>query len=81
MPAEAQSHRFSFGEPIGVRAVTEYVCDLALSFGDSWRKREGQWSRPFGWHFWWSVSTIGDRVCFIQIQEALVEDVIFIGMD
>jgi 20S proteasome subunit alpha 5 len=42
MGVEAQSHRFSFGEPIGVRAVTESVSDLALSFG------EGQMSRPFG---------------------------------
>lgn len=48
MRVAAQSHRFSFGEPIGVRAVTESVCDLALSFGEGRRKREGQMSRPFG---------------------------------
>jgi 20S proteasome subunit alpha 5 len=41
---EAQNHRFSFG----VRAVTESVCDLALTFGEGHRKREGQMSRPFG---------------------------------
>ena len=48
MRVAAQNHRFSFGEPIGVRAVTESVCDLALSFGEGRRKREGQMSRPFG---------------------------------
>ena len=48
MRVAAQSHRFSFGEPVGVRAVTESVCDLALSFGEGSRKREGQMSRPFG---------------------------------
>jgi 20S proteasome subunit alpha 5 len=48
MRVAAQSHRFSFGEAIGVRAVTESVCDLALSFGEGSRKREGQMSRPFG---------------------------------
>ncbi|OHT16893.1 Proteasome subunit alpha type-5 [Tritrichomonas foetus] len=48
MRVAAQDHRFSFGEPIGIRAVTESVCDLALSFGEGRRKREGQMSRPFG---------------------------------
>jgi 20S proteasome subunit alpha 5 len=48
MRVTAQSHRFSFGEPIGIRAVTESVCDLALSFGEGSRKREGKMSRPFG---------------------------------
>lgn len=48
MRVTAQNHRFSFGEPIGVRAVTESVCDLALSFGEGRRKRDGQMSRPFG---------------------------------
>lgn len=48
MRVAAQNHRFSFGEPIGVRAVTESVCDLALSFGEGRRKRDGQMSRPFG---------------------------------
>ena len=48
MRVAAQNHRFSFGEPIGIRAVTESVCDLALSFGEGRRKREGQMSRPFG---------------------------------
>jgi 20S proteasome subunit alpha 5 len=45
---EAQNHRFSFGEPIGVRAVTEPVCDVALTFGEGRRKSEGQMSRPVG---------------------------------
>lgn len=48
MRVAAQDHRFSFGEPIGVKAVTESVCDLALSFGEGRKKRDGQMSRPFG---------------------------------
>lgn len=48
MRVAAQDHRFSFGEAIGIRAVTESVCDLALSFGEGRKKRDGQMSRPFG---------------------------------
>lgn len=48
MRIAAKNHRFSFGEPIGVHAVTESVCDLALSFGEGKKKKEGQMSRPFG---------------------------------
>lgn len=48
MRVAAQNHRFSFGEPIGVRSVTQSVCDLALAFGEGRRKKEGQMSRPFG---------------------------------
>ena len=48
MRVAAQDHRFSFGEPIGIKAVTESVCDLALSFGEGRKKRDGQMSRPFG---------------------------------
>lgn len=48
MRIAAQNHRFSFGEAIGVHAVTESVCDLALSFGEGKKKKEGQMSRPFG---------------------------------
>jgi 20S proteasome subunit alpha 5 len=48
MRVEAQNHRFSYGEAVGVRAVTQSVCDLALSFGEGGRKREGQMGRPFG---------------------------------
>jgi len=36
----AQSYPFSSGEPVGVRVVTESVCDLALSFGEGRRMRE-----------------------------------------
>ena len=49
MRVAAQDHRFSFDEPIGVRAVTQSVCDLALAFGEGRRKKGGnQMSRPFG---------------------------------
>ena len=48
MRVEAQNHRFSYNEPIGVRAVTQSVCDLALAFGEGSRKKDGQMSRPFG---------------------------------
>ncbi len=46
---EAQNHRFTYDEPMGVEALTQGVCDLALSFGEgddgSGKKRM---SRPFG---------------------------------
>ena len=45
---EAQNHRFSYNEPIGIRAVTQSICDLALAFGEGSRKKDGQMSRPFG---------------------------------
>ncbi|EAX97349.1 Family T1, proteasome alpha subunit, threonine peptidase [Trichomonas vaginalis G3] len=49
MRVEAQNHRFSFDEPIGIKAVTQSVCDLALAFGEGRRKKgDGQMSRPFG---------------------------------
>lgn len=48
MRVEAQNHRFSYNEPIGVNAVTQSVCDLALAFGEGNRKKDGQMSRPFG---------------------------------
>jgi len=39
---EAQNHRFNYDEPLGVEALTQGVCDLALSFGEgkSVRQRE-----------------------------------------
>eukprot|EP01035_Chromulina_nebulosa_P003756 gene3756-5132_t len=47
---EAQSHRFTFDESIGVEALTQSVCDLALGFGEG--KKDGdkkkKMSRPFG---------------------------------
>jgi len=46
---EAQSHTFTYDEPIGVEALTQAVCDLALSFGEG---NDGdskkRMSRPFG---------------------------------
>merc|ERR1711991_1240801 len=46
---EAQSHRFTYDEPISVESVTQAVCDLSLKFGeDSGSKKERLMSRPFG---------------------------------
>lgn len=46
---EAQMHRFHYDEPIGVEALTQAVCDLALAFGEG---QDGdsskRMSRPFG---------------------------------
>merc|ERR1712228_882922 len=46
---EAQNHRFTYDEPMGVEILTQAVCDLALSFGEG---RDGnsekRMSRPFG---------------------------------
>jgi len=43
---EAQNHRFSYNEPIRTEALSQAVCDLALSFGES--GDEKKMSRPFG---------------------------------
>jgi 20S proteasome subunit alpha 5 len=46
---EAQNHRFTYDEPIGVEALTQSVCDLALGFGEgSDDNKKKQMSRPFG---------------------------------
>jgi len=45
---EAQNHRFTFDEPMGVEALTQSVCDLALGFGEGKKKGEEKMSRPFG---------------------------------
>lgn len=45
---EAQNHRFSFNEPVGVEALTQSVCDMALGFGEGRKKGETKMSRPFG---------------------------------
>ena len=45
---EAQNHRFTYNEPIGVEALTQSMCDLALGFGESRKKEEKKMSRPFG---------------------------------
>eukprot|EP01038_Epipyxis_sp_PR26KG_P004614 gene4614-6491_t len=45
---EAQNHRFTFDESIGVEALTQSVCDLALGFGEGQKKNEKKMSRPFG---------------------------------
>lgn len=31
---EVQNHRFTYDEPMRVEALTQAVCDLALSFGE-----------------------------------------------
>uniref|UniRef100_A0A7S1CXZ6 Proteasome subunit alpha type n=1 Tax=Cyclophora tenuis TaxID=216820 RepID=A0A7S1CXZ6_CYCTE len=47
--SEAQSHTFTYNEPIGVEALTQAVCDLALSFGEGEDgDRKKRMSRPFG---------------------------------
>jgi len=48
---EAQNHTFTYDEPIGVEALTQAVCDLALSFGEGQDGDSGsgkRMSRPFG---------------------------------
>jgi 20S proteasome subunit alpha 5 len=47
---EAQSHSFTFDEKMGVEALTQSVCDLALGFGESRDERDNKprMSRPFG---------------------------------
>jgi 20S proteasome subunit alpha 5 len=47
---QAQHHQFVYNEPMGVEALTQAVCDLALSFGedDDSSKRSKRMSRPFG---------------------------------
>lgn len=45
---EAQNHRFTFDEPIGVEALTQSLCDLALGFGEARKGEERKMSRPFG---------------------------------
>ena len=46
---EAQNHTFTYNEPMAVEALTQAVCDLALSFGEgSEQDREKRMSRPFG---------------------------------
>jgi 20S proteasome subunit alpha 5 len=46
---EAQNHTFTYDEPIGVEALTQAVCDLALAFGEGQDgDRDKRMSRPFG---------------------------------
>lgn len=46
---EAQNHTFNYNEPVGVEALTQAVCDLALSFGEgSDGDSKKRMSRPFG---------------------------------
>jgi len=45
---EAQHHRFTYDEPMGVQALTQSVCDLALGFGEGRKEGETKMSRPFG---------------------------------
>ncbi|CAN0524253.1 unnamed protein product, partial [Ectocarpus sp. 8 AP-2014] len=45
---EAQNHRFTYDEPMRVEALTQAVCDLALSFGEVRGWGSKTMSRPFG---------------------------------
>jgi len=46
---EARNHTFTYDEPVGVEALTQAVCDLALSFGEGDDgNSEKRMSRPFG---------------------------------
>lgn len=47
---EAQSHRFTYNEPMPVESCTQSVCDLSLQFGedDEGGGGGGGMSRPFG---------------------------------
>jgi len=45
---EAQNHRFTYDEPMQTRALTQSVCDLALSFGEDGEGQGEKMSRPFG---------------------------------
>lgn len=46
---ETQSHSFTYDEKMGVEALTQSVCDLALGFGESQERDEPRkMSRPFG---------------------------------
>jgi 20S proteasome subunit alpha 5 len=45
---EAQNHRFTYDEAIGIEALTQSVCDLALSFGEGGDGKKKQMARPFG---------------------------------
>uniref|UniRef100_A0A7S2V165 Proteasome subunit alpha type n=1 Tax=Fibrocapsa japonica TaxID=94617 RepID=A0A7S2V165_9STRA len=43
---EAQNHRFTYDEPMRPEALTQAICDVALSFGEG--GKEKKMSRPFG---------------------------------
>jgi 20S proteasome subunit alpha 5 len=45
---ETQNHTFTYDEKMGVEALTQSVCDLALGFGESQKRDERKMSRPFG---------------------------------
>lgn len=45
---ECQNHRFTYNEPMRVGALTQAVCDLALSFGEDGENKDSKMSRPFG---------------------------------
>jgi len=49
---ECQNYRFTFAEPMGVEALTQSLCDLALRFGEDKDDDDGDdgfsMSRPFG---------------------------------
>jgi 20S proteasome subunit alpha 5 len=52
---QAQSHTFTYDEPMNIEALTQATCDLALQFGEDNDSNDGdedeagaQMSRPFG---------------------------------
>ena len=46
--AEAQGHRFSFGEPMRVSSLTQSVCDVVLNFGEGDGSKNKPMARPYG---------------------------------
>ena len=46
--SEAQSHRFTFNEPIRAQSVAQSVCDLALNFGEGDGSQKKPMARPYG---------------------------------
>jgi len=46
---EAQNHRFTFNEPLGVKSLTRSISDLALNFGEGDpNSKKKPMSRPYG---------------------------------
>lgn len=45
---ESQNHRFTYNEPMQTEALTQAICDLALSFGEDGEEKSSKMSRPFG---------------------------------
>lgn len=67
---EAQNHRFTYNEPMRVEALTQAVCDLALSFGEVRRyARRGRTPSVFsvGLFFSLVVGSLAQRLDFFSV--------------